>query len=111
MITMTRGDTLPLKFTRLDPSSHTIMDAPNAMFFTVKRSWDDKTPVIQKSLADMTEDDGGTWHFVIDANDTENLSYGTYVFDIEVTVSGCVTTICKDELKITREATWSSNRS
>lgn len=111
MIKMTRGDTQPLKFQRLDDENHVITDAPDAMFFTVKRSWDDETPVIQKSLADMDMDEDGTWHFIIGASETEALSYGTYVFDLEVTVSTCVTTICKDELALTREATWSSNKS
>ena len=110
MITMTRGDTQPLKFTRLDTEGHTITDAPDAMYLTVKRSWEDETPVIQKKLSDMTQDETGTWHVVIAASETEMLALGTYVFDVEVTASGFVTTICKDEMRITREATWRTNK-
>ena len=111
MITITRGDTQPLKWTRLDPDGHAIMDTPDAMYLTIKRSWDDKNAIIQKKLADMTQDESGAWHTIIAAEETEGLPYGTYVFDLEVTVLGCVTTICKDELRVTREATWSTNKS
>lgn len=111
MITITRGDTQPLKWTRLDPDGHTITDAPDAMYLTIKRSWDDKTAVIQKKLADMVQDESGAWHTTIAAEETEALAYGSYVFDLEVTVQGAVTTICKDEIAITREATWQANKS
>jgi len=111
MITITRGDTQPLTWTRLGPDGHTIMDAPDAMYLTVKRSWDDSDFIIQKKLTDMSQDENGAWHTMIAASETAALNYGSYVFDLEVTVLGCVTTICKDELKITREATWSANKS
>lgn len=111
MIYITRGDTQPLTWTRLDPAGHTITDAPEAMYLTIKRGWDVTDFVIQKKLTDMTQDENGGWHTIIAASETAGLNYGTYVFDLEVTVLGCVTTICKDELMITKEATWAANKS
>ena len=58
----------------------------------------------------MTIDEEGVWHVVIQPSDTENLAYGTYVLDIEVTAQGYVTTIAKDTLKLTEESTWSVNK-
>ena len=111
MISKTRGDTIGLKFQRKDADGEVITDTPTSMYLTVKTSYSASAYIIQKSLDDMTMDEDGTWHVVIDPEDTEALPYGTYVFDIEVTAYGYVTTICKDSLKLTEEATWSGNKS
>lgn len=110
MISKTRGDTIGLRFQRKDADGEIILTAPTAMYFTLKKSYNDSAVVLQKSLSDMTMDEDGTWHIVLAPGDTENLTYGTYVFDIEVTAQGYVTTICKDSLKLTEESTWSVNK-
>lgn len=111
MILKTRGDTIRLKFQRVDSNGDVITTAPSAMYLTVKRSWDAADVLIQKALADMTMDEDGTWHVAIQPTETDGLTYGTYVFDLEVTSEdGTITTICKDSLKLTEEATWRENR-
>ena len=110
MISKTRGDTIGLKFQRKDADGETIITRPEEMYMTVKTSWDSPDALIQKTLADMTMDEEGVWHVVIQPSDTENLAYGTYVVDIEVTAQGYVTTIAKDSLKLTEESTWSVNK-
>lgn len=110
MIILTRGDTLPLKFQRKDANGDVIMETPASMYLTVKRSWEDYTAVLQKSMTDMEMDEEGFWHVVIEATDTEKLPYGDYVMDVEVATDRYVCTIIKDELRLTGEATWSWNR-
>lgn len=108
-LTQTRGDTRGYYFTRVDGSGQTITIQPDSLYFTVKLSFDVQEMVLQKTLEDMTQDENGTFHFTLEASDTQNLPYGTYVWDIQVTQDNVVTTIAKGTLKLTKEATWYSN--
>jgi hypothetical protein len=54
----------------------------------------------------MAMDRNGVWRFTIENADTEGLSYGIYVFDLQVTENGAVTTIAKGKFELTQEATW-----
>lgn len=107
---LTRGDTGAYKFTRINAAGEPITEAPDALYFTVKRSFSYSDFVLQKSMEDMTLDNDGTWHFVIEPEDTATLDYGDYVYDIEVTVSDYVKTISKGKFSITEEATWAANK-
>lgn len=107
---LTRGDTGKYKFQRLDNSGEPIVSEPDELHFTVKTSYDDENVVFQKSKADMTMDLDGTWHFVIEPEDTQTLPVRQYYYDIEVIQSGYVCTIAKGVLKLEPEATWSVNR-
>lgn len=108
-IVQTRGDTWGYKFQRFDFDGDLITDRPDAMYFTVKNSFNDRTPAIQKTLDDMYLDEDGFWHFTITPEDTNNLAYGEYYADIERIVAGDVKTIAKGTFKLTEEATWASN--
>lgn len=57
------------------------MQRAEEIYFTVKKMWTDTEFVIQKSLADMTFDQQGYYHFTIAPEDTEGLAYGKYVWD------------------------------
>lgn len=57
------------------------MQRAQEIYFTVKKMWTDTEFVIQKSLADMTFDQQGYYHFTIAPEDTEGLAYGKYVWD------------------------------
>ena len=111
MITLsqTRGDTRGYYFKRIDGDGQVITTAPNSLYFTVKSSFFTQQVVFQKKLEDMTVDEDGTYHFVIEPKDTESLDYGSYVWDIQVTQDNVVTTIAKGTLNLTHEATWASN--
>lgn len=108
-LSQTRGDTRGYYFKRIDAEGQTIMATPDSLFFTVKASFNAQPFVFQKTLEDMTFDENGVYHFTIEPEDTETLSYGTYAWDIQVTQDGVVTTIAKGYLELTHEATWSSN--
>lgn len=107
---LTRGDTGQYKFQRLDADGQVITTAPTAMYFTVKKSYQSATAEVQKTLDDMTIDEDSYWHFTLDPEDTEALDIGNYVYDIEVTTEGVVSTIAKGTLKLLAEATWYTNK-
>lgn len=105
-----RGDTCPLKFQCKDGGGTPITTVADAVYFTVKTSYDVEAVTFQKTLEDMTFDEDGTYHFEIEPSDTEELPYGTYVYDIEITRGDTVKTISQGQLKITKEATWKANK-
>lgn len=105
----TRGDTAGYNFQRIDNEGQPITTTPTALYFTVKAKWTDKTALIQKTIDDMTMDADGTWHFVLQAGETDALNYGNYVYDIEVIDNDAVQTISKGKFTLTEEATWQIN--
>lgn len=104
-----RGDTKKYKFQRKKADGTVITDRPDSLYFTVKNSYNDPLPVIQKTLNDMTLDQDGTYHFTIEPEDTDNLKYKTYVYDIQVTAGGIKTTIAKGNFVIKEEVTFARN--
>ena len=80
-LSLNRGTSLGLKAQRIDADGNVIMQRAEEIYFTVKNKWTDTSYVIQKSLADMTFDQQGYYHFTIAPEDTEQLSYGKYVWD------------------------------
>lgn len=109
VLELTRGDTGLFSFQRLDDNGDPILTQANEVYFTVKRRYTDKAFLVQKTLADMTFDGTGVYHFTLEPEDTEGLPYGVYVFDVEVIVEDYKQTIAKGELNITAEATWKVN--
>lgn len=108
---LTRGDTGRYKFQRSDAEGNPILSVPSEMYFTVKRSYESDTVILQKKLEDMTMDETGFWHFTIEPADTQAKEIGDYVFDIEVTTTeGIVQTIAKGSLRLTAEATWYTDK-
>lgn len=107
---LTRGDTGAFKFQRLNADGEPITSTPDAMYFTVKKSFSNNTYVLQKTLADMTLGEDNYWHFALEPSDTASLSYGPYVYDIEVTSGEYVQTIAKGKLTLEEEATWITNK-
>lgn len=104
-----RGDTGRYKFQRRDKDGNVLTTIPAEIYFTVKKTFDDKEYIFQKTIADMTKDSEHVWHFVINPADTETLPYGKYVYDIEVTDED-VTTISSGFFELRKEATWSVNK-
>lgn len=106
---ITRGDTVGYNFQRKNADGTVITTEPDAIYFTVKRSWNDRRPVIQKKKSDMIMDPDGTWHFTVQAQDTDGLRYGNYVFDVEVIDDDAVQTIAKGVYTLAEESTWHIN--
>lgn len=106
-----RGDTGAFKFQRLDQSGAPIVTTPDAIYFTVKKSYTNQEEVFQKDLSDMSfSNEDNSWHFIIQPSDTSSLDYGSYVYDLEVTENDYVQTIAKGKLIIDEESTWVANK-
>lgn len=109
-ITMTRGDTRKMFFYRKDKLGHIITYKADKLYFTVKESEFDETPIFQKTIADMVFGEDYSYTFTITPEDTNGLEYGDYVYDIEViTDTGAKRTISKGNFKLTWESTWAQN--
>lgn len=109
-IRFTRGDTYFFKFARVDSDGEVITTAANAVYFTVKDSFTKPRAIFQKTLADMTFDAEGQYHVEIEPSDTEELPFGNYVYDIEITSGSYVKTIAKGDFILEKESTWRSNK-
>ena len=108
-LSQTRGDTAGYNFKRIDNEGQPITTRPDALYFTIKARWIDRKALLQKTIDDMTMDEDGTWHFVIQAGETDAMAYGSYVYDIEVIDDDAVQTISKGKFTLTEEATWLAN--
>lgn len=102
----TRGDTVSYTFQRKDTDGNPIVSKPEALFFTVKSTFNTPKITIQKNIHQMAMDGNGVWRFTIENSDTESLPYGIYVYDLQVTENGAITTIAKGKFELTQEATW-----
>ena len=72
---------MALKAQRLDYNGDPITTVAEEIYFVIKRRWVDEEPAVKIGLDEMTFDAEGYYHFVIKPEDTENLPYGTYVWD------------------------------
>lgn len=106
---MVRGDSKAYKFQRKDKGGNILTDTPTTLFFTVKTSFKTQEYVLQKNLENMYITQDGYWHFVLNPEDTEDLPYGKYCWDIQVVQDGFKTTISRGHLFLTDESTWEVN--
>lgn len=106
---MIRGDSKAYKFQRKDREGNILTDKPTTLFFTLKTSFNTKDFVLQKTLDNMYISEDGYWHFVLNPDDTEDLPYGKYCWDIQVVQDGFKTTISRGFLVLSNESTWKEN--
>lgn len=109
---ITRGDTFEFRFQRKNQNKEVITEKPDKMYFTVKENDRTEDYLFQKRLNNNTisyDEVSYYYNITIDPEDTNNLSYGTYYYDIEVITNNKVKTIAKGQLSITSEITFESN--
>lgn len=106
---ITRGDTRQYKFLRKDTGGYIIDIAPQKMYFTLKKNPKDSEVLVQKTINDFWQTEDYYWHFRIESEDTADLDFGKYFYDIEVIQNDVVTTIAKGFVELTFEATQKSN--
>ena len=100
MITLTRGDTFKALITITDPEGNQYVPVDgDRIRFAMKVDYKDKFPLLVKDIP------VGTMILTIDPEDTKNLDFGRYVYDIELTkATGEVDTfITKATIKLTEE--------
>lgn len=105
MIEIIRGDTCPFSFKRRDKNNDVITEPADKLYFTIKQSYQTDEVLIQKTIDDMSFDDG-TYRFVIEPEDTNDMEYGIYVFDIEVITDEYKQTIARGQIRISEEVTF-----
>ena len=84
-----RGDTYAFKSELKLKSGHEITKEDiSELYVTAREGFDEMFPIIfQKTLDDVEIYDGYV-HIRFEPEDTENLEYGTYGFDLEITLKG-----------------------
>lgn len=99
-IELTRGDSAAFNISikDADGDEYTLQDG-DELLFTIKKNVNTNEIILQKS---------GT-HIEIQPEDTEGLSYGDYVYDVQLTIAedGRVDTIITpSKFRIREEVTW-----
>lgn len=110
-IEFVRGDTQPLKFQVKDNKGNVLkMDSSDELIFTVKKNYNTKETKIQKKLSDGSiRYDNGYYFIFLSHEDTSNLKYGTYVYDIQLMSGEIVATLGLGTITLTKEVTHIEN--
>lgn len=108
-IEFTRGDTCPLKFSLVDNEGNILtLTSSDELFFTVKNNFNTTTNKLQKkySTGDIVQEEDGSYKLIIEAEDTANWSYGSYVWDLELVSGDYTKTVAIGNLTLTNEVTF-----
>ena len=100
-ITLTRGDTAVLRLDITDDKGNPYkLTDSDVVIFTLKRSVMERDVIFQKSMVDGK--------IVIQPQDTANLEYGQYFYDVELTKEdGFVATVIPPHrFIVAEEVTW-----
>jgi len=103
-IYMTRGDTETITLTVYDAEEKTIpfSNANNdIVYFTVKTSTQTSVHTFQKEITTFTPEGEAIVEIV--PNDTKDLRYGDYVYDVQINKNGNVTTVIKPSKFVIQE--------
>ena len=109
-ITMPRGDMKPVEFYISDIDSEDTDIEIDEIYFTVKKGFIYNDIIFQKRLStgEIEQKEGYTYSFVIEPEDTDNLKFGEYSFDIEIVGPSLKKTFV-GKLILSEEATWATN--
>ncbi len=111
-----RGDTPPISF-RITDLDLQELDLENAeIYFTMKKNANVTNFILQKkySTGEITVD-GDQGSFIMEHEDTANLKYGNYWYDIQImlpregTTKPYVKTLAVGHITLTNESTFISN--
>lgn len=110
-IEFVRGDTQPLKFQIKDNNGNILkMDSNDELIFTIKKNYNTKQKIIQKRLSDGSiHYDSGYYFITLLHEDTADLKYGTYVYDIQLMSGEVVATLILGTITLTEEVTHIEN--
>lgn len=106
---ITRGDYDVFKFKRT-MNGEVIETMPDKVYFTVKRSEYEDDFLFQKRLNEgIVIDKDFIYNVEITPEDTNDLDFGDYIYDIEIVAGDKPKTIDKGVFKITYEVTTAKN--
>ena len=109
-----RGDTQICKFKIKDKNGQEIsLSNTDKLFFTVKKNSKSTDVAFQKTLSNGIElKSDGYYYVTINSDDTAELNYGDYVYDIELkTTEGIVKTLTLGTIILTDEVTFKGDES
>ena len=106
-----RGDYKAIKVQRKTKLQEVITEKPDKMYFTVKISEYRKKVLLQKTFDNGIKFDQTTGWYTIEIlpEDTNNLDYGAYIYDIEIIKDKKTKTIKIDDFIVTKEVTFAVN--
>jgi len=86
-IEMVRADQFPVSFKIKNKNDNTYITEVDDMYITFREKPYETSPILfQKTLDDITFDpETNKWRFLIKKEDTKDLPYGKYGYDIEIT--------------------------
>ena len=104
----TRGDTQVIKFQIKDGYDNPIIPTLSGnVYFTVKQNSNSKKVLIKKeSPENGINCEDGYFYFTLESDDTSNLAYGTYQYDIEFKSEKYVKTLGFGSITLTDEITF-----
>lgn len=103
----TRGDTQVLKFQLKNGLGKEIEPSPeDNIYFTVKSSANSLKSIIHKKYPDNIEYSNGYFYFTLNSEDTSDMPYGTYQYDIELKSGDYVKTLGFGTITLTEEITY-----
>lgn len=109
-IETTRGDTLPIEFELLTQDGLPLESDDYEIYFTLKKNFKTREYLMQKKKS--TEEivvENGRVLIVLEHNDTAEMKYGTYVYDVQFKSGDYVKTLLKGKIKLLDESTWKAN--
>lgn len=105
-----RGDTCPISFDITDSEGNSLDLSSSEIYFTLKKNYNTTNYILQKkkSTSGITID-GKQGSLVLTHNDTAELSYGNYVYDIQIKSGDYVKTLVLGTITLTNESTFKAN--
>lgn len=104
----TRGDTKVFKFRLRDRQKQPLnLTSTDKLYLTAKKDANSNAVLFQKTIGNGIElKEDGYYHVTINPDDTNQLPYGSYGYDIQVkTGTGKVTTLIVATITLTEEYT------
>lgn len=104
-----RGDNKTFTFQRKDADGEVITEKPNKIYLTIKQNEFERKALIQKTFDNGIRFEEDTYYVDFLPEDTDDLNFGEYVYDIEVIDNDYKNTIKKDVFIIESEVTHKEN--
>lgn len=107
-LSLTRGDTLPLKFTITDGNGDSVepTDLQDLVLTCRKRNELSSDVIFEKTKEEFTYNSEDKFYYIdIMPSDTRELQYGFYNFDIQATTYAGVVSTLKSSFSLTAEDT------
>lgn len=85
MLSIYQGNDKIFTFIRKDVNGNVITTTPQQIWFTVKKSYENMSSLISKTLGNgIEQNNDGSWNIRINAGDTLSAKTGKYVCDVKI---------------------------